>query len=144
MRVFSEGGQVDVSGLKVALSEEFDSVKVPPKAPVETLFGGTISASVTLANATEIDMRGHTKLGLEIASYSGTGTWVFYLWSCSTSGGTYVPVVDAAGADGHQVTIQITTAASIPVVENLYQPYYKLVPALTGTSSLTANITKGV
>jgi hypothetical protein len=108
------------------------------KGITKPLYGGAISASVTLTNATEIDMQGFTTGSLEVIENSGDGTWVFALYECSSTGGTYTPGLIAAGTAR---TFSVPDGGGTIDIDGLRANYIKLVPTLTGTSNITVKFT---
>ena len=108
------------------------------KGITKPLYGGAISASVNLANSTEIDMQGFTSGSLEVVENSGTGSWSFALYECSASGGTFTPGLVAAGTAR---TYAIPDGGGTIDIEGIRANFIKLVPTLTGTSNVTVKYT---
>jgi hypothetical protein len=108
------------------------------KGITKALYSGAISASVTEANSTVIDMQGFTSGSLEVVENSGTGSWSFALYECSATGGTYTPGLIAAGTAR---TFAIPDGGGTIDINDLRANFIKLVPTLTGTSNITVKFT---
>ncbi len=108
------------------------------KGITKLLFGGAIAASVTEANATEIDMQGFTSGSLEVVENSGTGTWVFTLYEHSSTGGVFCPGLIAAGTAR---TFAIPDGGGTIDIDGIRANFIKLVPTLTGASNVTVKFT---
>lgn len=108
------------------------------KGVAKALYGGAIAATTAIANCTEIDMQGFTSGSLEVLENSGTGSWVFALYGCSSSGGTYTPALIAAGTAR---TYAIPDGGGTIDIEGIRANFIKFVPTLTGTSNVTVKFT---
>jgi hypothetical protein len=134
--------------LTTALSKDIDSIDVGKKSKggTQTLYGGAISASVTEANTTEIDMNGYAGGSLEVTINSGTGTWSLAFYTHEISGGTFVPM-NIQKDDGSFVAapaIAQSNASASYTIKNIRANYLKIVPTITGTSNATFKFTPTV
>lgn len=108
------------------------------KGIVKALYGGAISESKAIADCTEIDMQGYTSGSLEVIENSGTGSWSFALYECSSTGGTYTPGLISAGTAR---TFAIPDGGGTIDIDGIRANFIKLVPTLTGTSNVTVKFT---
>jgi len=109
------------------------------KGTTQTLFSGAISASVTEANATIINMNTYTGGSLDFTVSSGTGTFAVAIYSSETGTGTFHALnreVDAGTFAAPAITTTASTSASYQI-KDIKAKYIKFVPTLTGTCTAT-------
>ena len=113
-------------------------------API-TLYGGAIAASVTLANATVIDMSNYVGGSIEMVVNSGTGTWSLAFYTKEANSGTYVaPKILANDYGSYTSYPSITTTASTSgswFIRGIEAKYLKIVPTLTPPCNATFKFT---
>lgn len=114
------------------------------KTPI-TLYGGAISASVTLAASTVIDMSNYTGGTLEVTINSGTGTLYFTPYVHFASTGTFTKLYrENVAGTGQEVYPAISTTASTSLsytINKIKAKYMKLVPTFAAPPSDLLNAT---
>lgn len=111
----------------------------------QTLFGGAIAASVTVANSTVIDMGGYTGGSLEVTINSGAGTYSLAVMESEIATGVFKKAYMQKQTDGAQLAIPAivttTTESAVYQLTNIGARYLKLVPTLTSTCNATFKFT---
>ena len=115
------------------------ALRVVEKPAAVTLFGGAISASVTEANATVIDMQKFDAGTLDFKINSGAGTFAVALYGSDIATGVFKPINQQIN-DGTFAAVSITTvttASAEYLLKNLHSRYIKFVPTLTNACNAT-------
>lgn len=110
------------------------------KGTAVTLFGGAISASVTEANATVIDMTNYSKGSLQCTVNSGEGTFSLAVLTHETAAGVFVQSYGEKDDGSFVVQPAIVTIASTSTsfqIRNINAKYLKFVPTISGTVNAT-------
>ena len=116
------------------------------KPAAVALFGGVISASVTEANATVVDMTKFNGGVLDFKVNSGAGTFAVAVYGSDVATGTFKPVYKQV-SDGTFAAFAITTTTTVSaeyVLTGLLPKYVKFVPTLTSTANATFTFTPAV
>lgn len=112
------------------------------------LFGGAIAASVTEANATEIDMTNSSGGSLEVIINSGTGTWSLAVMTHEVAGGVYVQMAklksDGSGYEDFPAIVTIASTSKSYAISGIKANRLKFVPTLTGTCNATFKFTPAI
>lgn len=110
------------------------------------LFGGAITASVTEANATVVDMTKFNAGTLDFKVNSGAGTFAVAVYGSDVSTGVFKPLYQQIN-DGTFAALSITTTTTVSaeyVLTKLLPKYIKFVPTLTNTANATFAFTPAV
>lgn len=122
------------------------SVQTIEKPAALPLFGGAISASVTEANATSIDMTKFNGGVLDFKVNSGAGTFAVAVYGSEVNSGVFKPLYKQV-ADGTFAAVSITTTTTVSAeyaITGLLPKYIKFVPTLTSTANATFTFTPAV
>lgn len=135
---------VNANGVMSATNPNFVD-QISQKETV-ALYGGAITASVSEANATVIDMRKHTAGSLSFLVNSGAGTFSCAYYGSDVATGTFKVMhqakKDGTGTEAKPALVTTTTVSACYEVNGINVNYLKIVPTLTSTCNATFKFTK--
>ncbi len=113
------------------------------KGPAITLFGGAISASVTEANSTAVEMVGFTGGSLDVTVNSGSGQFSIAVYSSETGTEPYHlmytgPISQSTPVLYPDIILPIVASTPNSVeISGIRSKWIKFVPTLSGTCNAT-------